>query len=187
MIHNGNLNLYPGISITGPHKTDVGYEATYFSYVADSMRDALTAAMEEESTAIRMANNEMGGVVPAFVPGTYSFAEITIANDTVVTLNGDGKYLFISNTTLVAEENIRFNLMGGAKAENILWALGGSGALGVNSTFEGSILASSSIIFGEDSTLHGCAFAQAGAVTFAGPGYVEVIHYEADDGSNLRG
>jgi hypothetical protein len=151
------------------------------------MRDALNAAMEEESTAIRMANNEMGGVVPAFVPGTCSFAEITIANDTVVTLNGDGKCLFISNTTLVAEENIRFDLKGGAKAENVLWALGGSGALRVNSTFEGSTLAKRSITFYEDSTLHGCALSKQESVVFEGGGSVELNHHEADDGSNLCG
>jgi hypothetical protein len=84
-----------------------------------------------------------------------------ICEDTVITLNGDGNYLFIIEGLLAVGENTRFKLEGGANAENILLVLTGgfvgSSILGDNSTWEGSILAKSRIRFGKGATLHGCA------------------------------
>jgi hypothetical protein len=132
---------------------------------------------------------EIGGVT--FMPGTYrSGSAINFAYDTVVTLDGNNEtnpvFLFIAGSTLVTAANTYFNLINGAKAENVLWALGTAATLGANSVVEGSILAGTAITFGTNSELHGCALAQS-AVTFESGGSVVTNHYIADGPGNLRG
>jgi hypothetical protein len=67
----------------------------------------------------------------------------------VVTLDGDNQpnpeFLFIAGSTLVTAADTYFNLINGAKAENVLWALGSAATLGASSVVEGSILAGTAI------------------------------------------
>jgi hypothetical protein len=65
---------------------------------------------------------------------------------------------------LITAADTYFNLINGAKAENVLWALGTAATLGARSVVEGSIMA---------------ALAQS-AVTFESEGSVVLNHYEAD-------
>jgi hypothetical protein len=99
-------------------------------------------------------------------------------------------FLFQAGTTLVTAADTYFNLIHGAKAENVLWALGTAATLGANSVLEGSILAGTAITFGTQSELHGCALAFS-AVTFESEGSVVINHYTDDHpvlvGGNLRG
>jgi hypothetical protein len=117
---------------------------------------------------------EMGGLT--FTPGTYrSGSAINFAYGTVVTLDGLNEpnpvFLFQAGTTLVTAADTYFILINGAKAENVIWALGSAATLGANSVVEGSILAGTAISFGAKSELHGCALAQS-AVTFASQGSI---------------
>jgi hypothetical protein len=131
---------------------------------------------------------EIGG--KTFTPGTYrSGSAINFAYGTEVTLDGENlpnpEFLFIAGTTLVTAANTKFILENGAKAENVLWALGSAATLGANSTLEGSILAGAAVTFGAKSILHGCALAQS-AVTFESEGSVMVDHYEDDGQGNAH-
>jgi hypothetical protein len=132
---------------------------------------------DEEIMAI-----EIGG--ETFTPGAYcSDSAINFAYGTTVTLDGLNKpnpnFLFIAGSTLVTGAVTSFNLINGAKAENVLWALGTAATLGANSILEGSILAGTAITFGTKSELRGCALAQS-AVTFESEGSVRQSHYESD-------
>ncbi len=99
----------------------------------------------------------------------------------MVTLDGLNEanpvFLFQALSTLVTAADTSFILKNGAKAENVLWALGTAATLGANSTVDGSILAGTAITFGTKSVLHGCALAQS-AVTFESEGSVDAKYYE---------
>jgi hypothetical protein len=153
---------------------------------AASVLAAHAAAMQEPSDHMEI---EIGG--KTFTPGTHrSGSAINFAYGTVVTLDGlneaNPTFLFIAGSTLVTAADTSFILKNGAKAENVLWALGTAATLGANSVVEGSILAGTAITFGTKSVLHGCALAQS-AVTFESGGSIVTNHYIADGRGNLRG
>jgi hypothetical protein len=118
---------------------------------------AMVFRSDEEIIAIEIGDK-------TFTPGTYrSASAITFAAGTVVTLDGldqaNPEWLFQAGTSLTTLEGASFVLIRGAKVENILWALGSTAVLGVNSVFEGSILAKTSITFNAGSKINGCALA----------------------------
>ena len=119
---------------------------------------------------------EIGNTV--FLPGTYrAGTSMNFAYGTTVTLDGNGDensvFLFQAGSTLVTAANTYFILKNGAKASNIIWALGTAATLGADSVLEGSILAGSAITVGAKAEIRGCAIAQT-AVTFSSRGYVNV-------------
>ena len=180
-IHDGDVSVSPGTAITGSYSFDGGGVVDDSSAFAASVliahADAIAVHGAEQTMAI-----EIGGLT--FTPGTYrSGSAINFALNTVVTLDGDNQpnpeFLFIAGSTLVTAADTYFNLINGAKAENVLWALGTAATLGARSHVVGSIMAGTAITFGTNSELHGCALAQS-AVTFESEGSVVLNHYEAD-------
>jgi hypothetical protein len=173
-IRGGNVGVSPGTAITGAYNLDGGEVALDpLNAFADSVLVAHTAAMAVRGDGHAMAI-EMGG--KTFTPGTYrSGSAINFAHGTEVTLDGEGDensvFLFQAGTTLVTAADTYFILINGAKAENVLWALGTAATLGARSVVQGSILAGTAITFGTQSILHGCALAQS-AVTFESTGYL---------------
>jgi hypothetical protein len=176
-IDGGDVGVSPGTAITGtPQMNNGGVIVGDSDAFAASVLAAHAAAMKfhvgEKSIAI-----ELGG--QTFTPGTYrSESAINFVHDGTVTLDGDGKYLFIAGTTLVTAADTHFILLNGAKAENVVWAIGTAATLGANSVLVGSILAGTAITFGTKSELQGCALAQS-AVTFESAGYLKEVNYPA--------
>jgi hypothetical protein len=82
-------------------------------------------------------------------------------------------FLFQAGSTLVTAADAHFILINGAKAENVIWALGTAATRGANSVLEGSILAGTAITFGTQSGLHGCVLAQS-VVTFESEGSINI-------------
>jgi hypothetical protein len=86
-----------------------------------------------------------------------------------LTLDGQGNanavwiFQIASSLTTLGTSNIV--LAGGASAHNIFWQVGSSATLGTNSTFNGSILALTSVTLTTGATLNGRALARNGAVT----------------------
>jgi hypothetical protein len=179
-IHGGDVGVFPGTSITGSYTYvdgEVDLESSAFAAsVLLAYGDAMAVRVNEQHLSI-----EIGGLT--FLPGTYrSGSAINFAHGTVVTLDGNNEpnpvFLFQAGSTLVTAADTHFILINGAKAENVLWALGTAATLGARSVVEGSILAGTAITFGTESRLQGCALAQS-AVTFESKGYVEVVHYDS--------
>jgi hypothetical protein len=168
------VSVSPGTSITGSYTfKDAGvtrFDSSDFdARVAVAYAYAMTVRVDGKALAI-----EMGGLT--FTPGTYrSRSAINFAYGTVVTLDGLNQpnpvFLFQAGTTLVTAADTYFILKNGAKAENVLWALGSAATLGARSVVAGSILAGTAITFGTDSELQGCALAQS-AVTFESNGTI---------------
>jgi hypothetical protein len=172
-IDDGDVGVSPGTAITGAPQINGGVVVGNSDVFATSVKVAYDAAMAVHFEETPIAN-EIGG--SSFTPGTYrSGSAINFAAGTVI-LDGNyeanPEFLFIAGTTLVTAANTRFILKNGAKAENVIWALGTAATLGANSVLEGSILAGTAITFGAESELHGCALAQS-AVTFESGGYIK--------------
>jgi hypothetical protein len=174
-IHNGDVGVSPGTAITGTYEFEDGGEVVNDSsgFAGDVLEQhGLAMAVRTDGKTMAI---EMGG--QKFMPGTYrSGSAINVAHGTVVTLDGNNeanpKFLFQAVTTLVTAADTSFVLINGAKAENVLWALGTAATLGARCVLEGSILAGTDITFNTKSELHGCALAQAG-VTFEDEGTIK--------------
>jgi hypothetical protein len=92
-------------------------------------------------------------------------------------LDGQNKenpaWLFQAGSTFVAAADAHFILKNGAKAENIVWAVGTGATLGAKSVIQGSVLAGSAITMGVNSKIIGCAIAMT-AISFETEGFVEL-------------
>ena len=187
-VHDGDVGVYPGTSITGAYQFDIQGDIVWDSYdFADHVIVAHGNAMADHD-AEKTMKIEIGGLT--FTPGIYrSDSAINFAHGTVVTLDGDNKdnpeFLFIAGSTLVTAADTKFNLINGAKAEKVFWALGTAATLGARSHVVGSIMAGTAITFGTKSELQGCALAQS-AVTFESEGSVVLNHYEDDGKYNSK-
>jgi hypothetical protein len=129
--------------------------------------DMLALAMDK--TAKPMLSGAIGG--KRFdIPGTYSAASLTVADNTNVTLNGgvDDIYLFQSGSYIITGENTHFILEGGVQAKNIIFALTAAATTGAGSTLHGSILAGAAATFGARSEVSGYVLAKAAVTIGAG-------------------
>ena len=68
-------------------------------------------------------------------------------------------------STLTTTTGRKVILAGGARAANIIWQVGSSATLGVNSVFKGNILAMASITVNTGASVEGRLLARTGAVT----------------------
>jgi len=108
---------------------------------------------------------DLGGLTLA--PGLYKSTS-TLGITGTLTLDGQGNanavwiFQIASSLTTLGTSNIV--LAGGASAHNIFWQVGSSATLGTNSTFNGSILALTSVTLTTGATLNGRALARNGAV-----------------------
>ena len=177
-IHGGDVGVFPGTSITGAYHFQAGGALVDDSSAFAALTEAAHAAAMAVQKNGKVIGTEIGG--STFTPGTYRYrSAINVAYGTVVTLDGEGDpnsvFLFQAGSTLVTGAGTRVILKNGARAENVVWALGTAATLGASSVLEGSILAGTAITFGTKSELRGCALAQS-AVTFESEGYVKPSH-----------
>ena len=116
---------------------------------------------------------DMGGLI--FTPGIYKNASSTGIGSpapgplSIVTLDGLGDanalFIFQVGSALTTNTGTMVKLQNGAQAKNVYWQVGSSATLGVNSTFNGNILALVSITVDTGATQHGHLLAHTGAVT----------------------
>jgi ice-binding like protein len=123
--------------------------------------------------AIPLAIGDLSGLT--LTPGTYKAASsLGILSPapgplSIVTLDGLGDtnavFVFQVGSALTTNTGTQVKLVNGTQAKNVYWAVGSSATLGVNSTFNGNILALASITLDTGATLNGRALAHTGAVT----------------------
>jgi cytoskeletal protein CcmA (bactofilin family) len=166
----GNLGLSPGTAVTGfPPGIMVGTKHLADAAAAQgqlALTVAYNAAAARSVGAIGVAGN-LGGMTLA--PGLYkSTSSLAISSgDLTLDAKGDGTAVFIfqMGSTLVTTVGRKVILAGGARAENIIWQVGSSATLGVNSVFKGNILAMASITVTTGASVEGRLLARTGAVT----------------------
>jgi hypothetical protein len=189
---SGDLGLSPGTSATGfqdpPANTYVG-TGTHTAglglvsgiiHLTDPPPPSPTSAAAAQA-ALTVAYNDLAGrtaPAPATVagdlggltlaPGIYKSTS-TLGITGAVTLDGQGNanavWIFQIASSLTTLGSSSVVLAGGASAHNIFWQVGSSATLGTNSTFNGSILALTSVTLTTGATLNGRALASNGAVT----------------------
>ena len=189
----GDMGLSPGSSVTGfqdpPANTYVGTGThtagpglvTGLIHLTDPPPASSTDAASAQA-ALTVAYNDLAGrtaPAPATVagdlggqtlaPGIYkSTSTLGITGD--LTLDGGGNanavWIFQISSALTTSSSSLVVLAGLAQAHNIFWQVGSNATLGTNSTFNGSILALTSITVTNGATLNGRALARNGAVTF---------------------
>ena len=178
-IATGNIGVSPGTSIGGNVILGTGSLQSQSSlsiacaldlsiaYVAASGATP-TKYLSMVPTGMTMTADLAGLTL---TPGVYaSTGSISISASTV-TLDGQGnsnaQFLFQSATDLSASTKTSFILINGAQATNVYWAIGSKVVLGQSSSFVGTILAGTAIVFDTDTVLVGRALAHT-AVSFAG-------------------
>jgi hypothetical protein len=128
---------------------------------------AWEAAMEVRDDATDIAS-EMGSLT--FTAGTWRAGILTIVAGATVTLDGqddpDSVFLFQSDANMLVGAGCTIALVNGAKAENVVWALGTLLSAGSDVDFQGSILAATAITFGATTVVQGSVVAANGAITF---------------------
>jgi len=109
------------------------------------------------------ASGNIGGLT--FTPGIYKWSTV-VTTTSDITFSGGPSDIWIMQIaqTYALAVGVNMNLVGGAQAENIFWAIAGVTAFFANSHAVGIFLAMTNITFENLASLNGAALAQT-AVT----------------------
>ena len=170
---NGDLGVYPGTAITGftfstPTGPGIVNGTTYagVSPADQAEADVLTAynILLGETPNQDLSGQDLGGQI--LLPGVYKFDSTAQLTGTL-TLSGTGDFVFQVGSTLTTASAAYVLLVGGAQADNVYWQVGSAATLGAGTSFDGSILADSSITLDVGTSMTGRALAMNGAVSLA--------------------
>lgn len=110
------------------------------------------------------ADNQLGG--QTLTPGVYAFGAAETANLIgLLTLNGNGVFIFQASSSLVTASGSTVSLINGAQSCNVFWQVSSSATLGASSTFVGTVMALTSVGVNSNATVEGRLLARNGAVT----------------------
>ena len=165
---SGDLGVSPGSAITGfPPGTAAGA-----THVADA------PAQQAQADLVTAYNDAAGRAMTASVAGDLVGRTLTsgvykstgpLALSGTLTLDGQGNpnavFVFQIASTLTTATASHISVLNGAQACNVFWQVGSSATLGTTSTFQGTIMALTSIAVTTGVTVHGRALARNGAVT----------------------
>jgi Ice-binding-like/PEP-CTERM motif len=167
----GNLGVWPGTAVTGfpPGIVTAGTIHAADAAAGQAQRDlaiAYIAAMALSPTATLTGQN-LGGMT--LTPGVYFFASSAQLTGTL-TLNNLGNpnalFVFQIGSTLTTASNSSVIFSNSLTDSNVFWQVGSSATLGTTTSFQGNILALTSITLNNGATIGcGSALARNGAVT----------------------
>src|SRR5579864_3775378 len=167
---SGNVGVSPGTAVTGfpPGTVNSGTIHAADAAAANAQAD-LTTAYNDAAGRVKSAS--IGGFIGAgrtLGPGVY---HATSSLDVVsfLTLDAHGGpnavFIFQAGSTLGTDTGTTIRLTHGAQACNVFWQVGSSATLNTGSTFQGTILALTSIAVQTGDIITGRALARNGAVT----------------------
>ena len=165
---DGDLGVFPGTAVTGfPPGTVTGEIHAGDPVAAQAQADARAAYLALQAQPCTTIPTELGG--QTLTPGVYCSESGTFENSGTLTLDAQGDpnavFIFQTDSTLVTASGSSVDLVNGAQACNVFFAVGSSATLGTNSTFAGTIIALTSITLTTGADLEGRALALNGAVT----------------------
>jgi Ice-binding-like len=165
----GDIGTFPTTSITGTstlvlNGTNHGGDAVTQQAKKDLVGAYINAANQGPVTPV--AGGILGGL--KLVSGVYNSASSMDLTGTL-TLNGQGRddsvFIFQVGSALTTASASQVRLVNGAQGCNVFWQIGSSATLGTGSTFEGSVMALTSITANTGARVHGRLLARNGAVT----------------------
>jgi len=166
----GNLGVSPGCAVTGfPPGSVSGTINACNAASASAQRDLTTAYNQAKGltpTSV-LTGKDLGGMV--LTPGVYFFSSSAQLTGTL-TLNNLGNpnalFVFQIGSTLTTASNSAVIFSSSLTDSNVFWQVGSSATLGTSTSFEGNILALTSITLNNGASI-GCGSALAinGAVT----------------------
>ena len=167
-IINGQVGLSPGTAVTGFPPGTVNGATHIADAVALQAQADLTvayndAAGRKPATAVPA---DLGGLT--VTSGVYKSAAALGLTGTI-TLDGQGNpnavFIFQAGSSLTTATSSRVRLINGARACNVAWQVGSSATLGTSTTFNGNLMALSSISVNDSVTVNGRLLARNGAIT----------------------
>ncbi len=182
-IRNMDVGIYPGVrsSVTGFPPAIIINGAIYasddiappgvaamLSQAKQDLTDAYLFAEAAVSPAPVTVSGDQGGLTLA--PGIYKSTSTLSIQSGNLTLDAQGDpnavwiFQIASGFTTVGGAGGSVILIGGAQAKNIFWQTGSSATLGSFTSFQGNILALTSITMGSGATATGRMLARNGAV-----------------------
>src|SRR4029077_3245782 len=138
---NGDLGLSPGSSVTGsPPGVLNATEYTGAAGPAGTNQDDLTTAYNAAVSTpcdVDLTGQDLGG--QTLTPGTYCFNTSGFLTG-ILTLSGDGVYIFKAGSTIITAPNSSVVLINGAQACNVFWAVGSSATIDISTVFVGTVM-----------------------------------------------
>ena len=160
---NADVGIWPGLAVTGfPPCTLTGNRHVGDSYAQQAQSDLTSAFLALAAMPCGTTiTADLGGTTLA--PGVYCSGSSVGVTGTV-TLNGPATALFVirAPSTLTTAGNVV--LTGGALARNVFWWVGSSATLGNTSSWQGNVIAFTTITLNNGVTMLGRALARNGAV-----------------------
>ncbi|MCE5285938.1 MAG: DUF3494 domain-containing protein [Pelosinus sp.] len=164
----GDVGTFPTTTETGfSTVTIIGTNHAGDAVTQGAKTDLVTAYNDAASRIpVTTVSGDIGGQTLA--PGFYnSSSSLGITGTLTLNAQGDPNAVFIFQigSTLTTASSSSVVLINGAKACNIFWQVGSSATLGTGSTFQGTILALTSITATTGAVVNGRLLARNGAVT----------------------
>jgi hypothetical protein len=170
-IVHGDLGVSPGSAITGfPPGMVIGGVTHAADAVAMQAQSALTTAYNfaaSEACSLDLTGSDLGG--HTLTSGVYCFSSSAQLTGTL-TLNAQGNsnavFVFKIGSALTTASGSSVVFTNGGQGDSVFWQVGESATLGTTTTFQGNILALTSITLTTGANI-GCgrALARNGAVT----------------------
>lgn len=182
----GNVGLSPsaGTNITALTPSEVSgtiyaVDATGPGGAPGNNPTLVNDAKTDLTAAFTLATQPTTGVIAAdlggqtLFPGVYDDNDapnsLSIAAGQTLTLDGQNNpnavFIFRTGETLITGAGASVSLINGAQACHVFWQIGSSATLGTSTDFQGTIMATASIIDNGGSTVDGRLLARTGAVT----------------------
>ena len=118
-----------------------------------------------QTPATPVAGSVLGGLT--LDPGVYSGGALDLTGTLTLDAQGDPAAVFVfqAASTLITASASTVKLINGASACNVFWQVGSSATLGTTTSFQGTILALTSMTLNTGATVNGRLLARNGAVT----------------------
>ncbi len=165
----GDLGVYPASSITGFPPGLVQGTTNNDNSNAQNAEAATTSAYLQAAglTPATQEGVDLAGLTLS--PGVYAVPAGTSNLTGTLTLNGQGNpnaiFVFQLSSTLITSSSSNIVLTNSANPCNIFWQVTSSATLGTGSSFQGTVLALTSITANTGATINGRLLARNGAVT----------------------